>query len=287
MAIRETLAPQLPYLRRYARALTGSQATGDAYVRAALTALLTGDVELESYLTPRVALYRLFHTIWSRTEKLGGHERAAEDDGAADAEIRALAASARSALLLTAVEGFSITEAAHVLQAAPEDVEAQILEAQDAIERRPGSRILIIEDEAIIALDLESIVTELGHEVAGIATSKDEAVSLAHQEKPDLILADINLGAGGSGLEAVIEILRSFSVPVIFVTAYPESLLTGERPEPTHLITKPFVPETLQATIGQVLFLKNLNRPRGAEEDRIPAGVGSSATPAQGNRLTA
>jgi CheY-like chemotaxis protein len=278
MTIRETLAPQLPYLRRYARALTGSQAAGDAYVRAALTALLTGDAELESYLAPRVALYRLFHTIWSRTENLGGHDHAPSDDSAADAEVRALTASARSALLLTAVEGFSITEAAQVLQEAAEDVEAQILEAQEAIERRPGSRILIIEDEAIIALDLESIVTELGHEVAGIATSKAEAVSLAHQERPDLILADINLGAGGSGLEAVVEILRTFSVPVIFVTAYPESLLTGERPEPTHLITKPFVPETLQASIGQVLFLKNLNRRNSTGEDAHARAESGSAS---------
>ncbi len=284
MTIRETLAPQLPYLRRYARALTGSQTTGDAYVRAALTALLTGDVELESYLTPRVALYRLFHTIWSRTENLGGHD-ATPDDDAADAEVRALAACARSALLLTAVEGFSMTEAAQVLQEAPEDVEAQILEAQEAIERRLASRILIIEDEAIIALDLESIVTGLGHEVAGIATSKAEAVSLADKERPDLILADINLGAGGSGLEAVIEILGSFSVPVIFVTAYPESLLTGERPEPTHLITKPFVPETLQASIGQVLFLKNLNPPRSAGEDGHPIARASSV--AQSNAISA
>jgi CheY-like chemotaxis protein len=266
MGIREILAPQLPYLRRYARALTGSQAAGDAYVRAALNALLAGDAELESYLTPRVALYRLFHTIWARRADLPNCDRPLGEEGvAAGANLRRMTASARSALLLTAVEAFSITEAAYVLQEAPEDVEAQILEAQDAIERRPGSRILIIEDEAIIALDLASIVKRLGHDVAGVASSRSEAVSLAYKGRPDLILADIDLGAGGSGLEAVVEILRSVPVPVIFVTANPEALLTGERPEPTHLITKPFVPETLQATIGQVLFLRSLNRDRDAD----------------------
>jgi CheY-like chemotaxis protein len=277
MAIREVLAPQLPYLRRYARALTGSQAAGDAYVRATLTALLAGDAELESYLTPKVALYRLFHTIWTKTRDIADRDCRGEGDYAnADARLQRVTASARAALLLTAVEGFSITEAAHVLQEAPEDVEAEILEAQEAIERRPASRIMIIEDESIIALDLESIVNALGHQIAAIASSKGEAVALAYQERPDLILADTNLGAGGSGLEAVVEILRSVSVPVIFITAYPESLLTGERPEPTHLITKPFVPETLQAIIGQVLFLRSLNSARHESDDvpipAVPAG---------------
>jgi len=268
MTIREILAPQLPYLRRYARALTGSQAAGDAHVRAALNGLLTGDVELESYLTPRVALYRLFHTVWASAASLPNRDHPVGVNGiGADANLRLMPASARSALLLTTVEGFSITEAAHVLQEAPEDVEVQILDAQDVIDRRPGSRILIIEDEAIIALDLDSIVKGLGHDVAGIASSRSEAVSLAHERRPDLILTDINLGAGGSGLEAVVEILRSVSVPVIFVTANPEALLTGERPEPTHLVTKPFVPETLQATIGQVLFLRSLNGDDKADAD--------------------
>src|SRR6202166_5297994 len=67
MTITESLAPHLPYLRRYARALTGSQSSGDAYVRAALTALLAGRSDLSSDLPPRVALYRLFHVIWAGT----------------------------------------------------------------------------------------------------------------------------------------------------------------------------------------------------------------------------
>ena len=69
-----------------------------------------------------------------------------------------------------------------------------------------------------------------------------------------------NLGEGGSGIDAVTEILRTFDIPVIFITAYPERLLTGERPEPTYLITKPFLPETVQATIGQALFFHSLRR---------------------------
>ncbi len=260
MNITDALAPHLPYLRRYARALTGSQPSGDAYVRAALTALLAGKSELPTELPPRVALYRLFHAIWSASgeqlddvQPLGGEINPEE-------RLRALSASDRAALLLTAVEGFSLSEAGQILDEEPEEVERSIVEAQKAIERQLASRVLIIEDESIIALDLENLVGELGHKVVGTAATRDEAVNKARSQKPGLILADINLGEGGSGIDAVSEILRSFDIPVIFITAYPERLLTGERPEPTYLITKPFLPETVQATIGQALFFHSIKR---------------------------
>ncbi|MGQ0740965.1 MAG: response regulator [Alphaproteobacteria bacterium] len=260
MNVTESLAPHLPYLRRYARALTGSQASGDAYVRAALTALLAGRQELLEESSPRLGLYRLFHAIWSSSAERLEDEIGADPEGGPEERLKALAAPKRAALLLTAVEGFSLNEAAHILDVSSGEVERAILEAQAEIEQQLASRVLIIEDESIIALDLENLVTDLGHQVVATATTKDEAVAAARRHTPGLILADINLGEGGSGMEAVAEILRSFDVPVIFVTAYPERLLTGERPEPTYLVTKPFMPETVQATIGQALFFHSANR---------------------------
>jgi CheY-like chemotaxis protein len=261
MTTAQALAPHLPYLRRYARALTGSQQSGDAYVRAALTALLAGEQNLEASQAPRVALYRLFHSIWA--SPAGRY-----DDGNAEAEaaptpegrLLSLSAQRRAALLLTAVESFSLDEAATILDESPEAVERAIIDAQRAIETELVSRVLIIEDEPIIALDLENLVTELGHEVVATAASRDEAVKQAHLKKPGLVLADINLGEGGSGIDAVNDILNSFDIPVIFITAYPEKLLTGERPEPTYLIAKPFLPETVQATVGQALFFHPIKR---------------------------
>ncbi len=261
MTVTEALAPHLPYLRRYGRALTGSQASGDAYVRAALTALLAGKHQLPNDLPPRVALYRLFHVIWSSSA--GQLEDPMSFDVrhlTPEERLRSLSSADRAALLLTAVEGFSLSEAGRILGESPEEVEESIVDAQRAIERQLASRVLIIEDESIIALDLENLVVELGHKVVGTAATKDEAVNKARSQKPGLVLADINLGDGGSGIDAVTEILRSFDIPVIFVTAYPERLLTGERPEPTYLITKPFLPETVQATIGQALFFHSLRR---------------------------
>lgn len=260
MNVSQALAPHLPYLRRYARALAGSQQSGDAYVRAALTALLEGDHALDEELAPRVALYKLFHKIWSGTS--GRYEGASGDERADGPEERLLSLSAarRAALLLTAVESFSLDEAGSILEMTPEEVEKAIVEAQRAIESDLVSTVLIIEDEPIIALDLENLVTELGHEVVGTAATREQAVRQAISKKPGLILADINLGEGGSGIDAVSEILNSFDIPVIFVTAYPEKLLTGERPEPTYLIAKPFLPETVQATVGQALFFHPLKR---------------------------
>jgi CheY-like chemotaxis protein len=255
MSMSQTLAPHLPYLRRYARALTGSQSSGDTHVRAALTALLAGDHSLMEGVPPRVGLYRIFHAIWqSGAEHYDETAQAASTARNPEGRLKSLSASKRAALLLTAVEAFSLEEAAFIIDETPEEVEAAILGAQKTIDTQLASKVLIIEDEPIIALDLENLVTELGHKVVAIAATKDDAVAKAKSERPGLVLADINLGEGGSGIDAVSEILASFDIPVIFITAYPEKLLTGERPEPTYLIAKPFLPETVQATVGQALF---------------------------------
>ena len=255
MSMSQTLAPHLPYLRRYARALTGSQASGDTHVRSALTALLAGDQSLMEGVPPRVGLYRLFHAIWqSGAEHFDEAINTGTGTRSPEGRLKSLSAAKRAALLLTAVEAFSLEEAAFIVDESPEDVEKAILEAQKTIDSQLASKVLIIEDEPIIALDLENLVTELGHRVVAIAATKDDAVSKARSERPGLVLADINLGEGGSGIDAVSEILASFDIPVIFITAYPEKLLTGERPEPTYLIAKPFLPETVQATVGQALF---------------------------------
>ncbi len=250
----QAVAPYLPYLRRYARALTGSQDNGDAFVRAALRALVSKEARLDESLPPRHGLYKLFHGIWSAAAE---GQRNWQGDGelqSPDQRLMALSARPRAVLLLTAVEGFSLAETGAIIGAHPSEVEASVLEAQRAIERDLACRVLIIEDEPIIALDLESLVTELNHTVVASAATRDQAVRAALAHKPGLILADINLGEGGSGIDAVNDILSSFEVPVIFITAYPEKLLTGERPEPTYLIAKPFLPETVQATVGQALF---------------------------------
>ena len=254
MGLLDRLAPHLPYVRRYARALTGEQATGDAYVRAALEALAAGEASLPPHLTPRVALYHVFHTIWGGT---GAKLEPVEDGGEGRDPSRRLMRippRSRQAFLLTALEGFNPAEASQILDAGPGEIERLIASAQAEIDAELATDVLIIEDEPVIAADIEALVKELGHRVVDIAATRAEAVDAVSRHQPGLVLADIQLADGSSGIDAVKDILGRFNVPVIFITAFPERLLTGERPEPTFLITKPFQPETVKAAIGQALF---------------------------------
>jgi len=252
----QALMPHLPYLRRYARALTGSQESGDAYVRACLEAVLEGGMEVLGDLPPRQGIYRLFHVVWSSATKYeAGGEEPLDSAAAVEKRLLALPPGDREALLLTAVEGFSMAEAGTILGVSAEQVGALVGSAQRALETSLATDVLIIEDEPIIALDLEMLVQELGHRVQGVAATHQEALELARKDsRPGLVLSDVRLADGSSGIDAVRDILQSFDVPVIFITAYPERLLTGERPEPTYLITKPFSHEMVKATIGQALF---------------------------------
>ena len=254
MSLLARLAPHLPYVRRYARALTGDQVTGDQYVRVALEALAAGERTLDPGMSPRVALYHVFHAIWCTTgAKL---EAPIDDDRPTDAgrRLMRIAPRSRQAFLLTALEGFTPSEAAQILDTDFEEIDQLIAEAQAEIDAELATDVLIIEDEPVIAADIEALVRELGHQVLDIAATRTEAVDAVARRVPGLVLADIQLADGSSGIDAVKDILSKFDVPVIFITAFPERLLTGERPEPTFLITKPFQPETVKAAIGQALF---------------------------------
>jgi DNA-directed RNA polymerase specialized sigma24 family protein len=247
------LAPHLPYLRRYARALTGDQASGDAYVRATLEALASGQARLEASASPRAGLYQLFHALW---QGAGARLEPRRPGAGTDAlgRLMRIAPRSRQAFLLTALEGFTPDEAAQILGVDFDEVEDLIAQAQIEIEAELATDVLIIEDEPVIAADIEALVRELGHSIADVVATRQEAVDAAHRAAPGLVLADIQLADGSSGVDAVKDILREHDTPVIFITAFPERLLTGERPEPTFLITKPFRPETVKAAIGQALF---------------------------------
>ncbi len=260
MSLGQQLAPHLPFLRRYGRALTGSQTHGDKYVRATLEAIVAAPGEFPRDVEPRLGLYRMFQGIWASANYDIADERGDEMDGddspegAAEARLQRMTPLPRQALLLTAMEGFSTEDAAYLIEVEPDEVEALIAEAQAEIEKQTRTRVLIIEDEPMIAMDIETIVRDLGHEVTGVAVTRDEAVALAMEDRPGLVLADIQLADDSSGIDAVKDILAEFEVPVIFITAFPERLLTGERPEPTFLITKPFQRSTVKAAISQALF---------------------------------
>lgn len=261
MPLGEQVANNLPYLRRYARALTGSQSTGDAFVRQTLEAALADDELKASLAEGRVPLYRAFNKVWSSAyletaadPAAGGHEAAAHD------RLRAITPLNRQALLLTTLEDFSVDQAAEIMDLDSESVQKLVQEAVEEIDRESSTSVLIIEDEPLISMQLEDLVTSLGHEICGTAATRTQAQEVVADRTPGLVLADIQLADGSSGLDAVDDILALDSVPVIFITAYPERLLTGDRPEPTYLVTKPFKEATVRTAISQALFF-NSSRP--------------------------
>lgn len=263
MSLGQQLHPHLPFLRRYARALTGDQMHGDAYVRATLEAIVAAPDEFPADVDPRLGLYKIFHAIWSSSH-LDDVPAVFGTDGQeaiAQARLGRLTPLPRQALLLTALEGFTMEDAAYLIGTGTADVEALVEEALAAIETQTRAKVLIIEDEPIIAMDIETIVRDLGHEVTAIAVTREDAVREAMAQRPGLVLADIQLADDSSGIDAVKDILAEFSVPVIFITAFPERLLTGERPEPTFLITKPFQRSTVKAAISQALFFDEATAP--------------------------
>jgi CheY-like chemotaxis protein len=262
MSISQAIGPHLPLLRRYARALTGNQESGDRYVAASLEAILQAPNEFPRNVEPRVGLYQIFQKIWSAAQAPfeGPDEASDVREVITQRRLAALTPRSRQALLLTAMEGFSREEAAIILEADEDEILGLLTSAIAEIDRQTVTHVLIIEDEPIIAMDLEGIVEGLGHKVAAIADTRSSAVAAARSHNPGLVLADIQLADGSSGIDAVTDILNDFQVPVIFITAYPDRLLTGERPEPTFLITKPFQESTVQAAISQALFFESSAR---------------------------
>lgn len=214
----EALKASLPFARRFARALTGDQARGDAVVAACLR---HGLPDLPGHLALHAAIAR-------------------EVPDEPSSAVEPLSAIQRRLMLLTALEELSLEDTALVLGLSEAEATAELAAARENLKRAATTDVLIIEDEPLIAMDLRILVQQCGHRVVGLAASEDAALQLAEQHRPGLILADINLGRGGDGMNAVRRILRISHVPVIFITAYPQKLLTAEGLEPAFVINKPF-----------------------------------------------
>jgi DNA-directed RNA polymerase specialized sigma24 family protein/CheY-like chemotaxis protein len=265
--IADLVAPGLPYLRRFARALTGNQDSGDAYVVAMLETLVADKRSFDRDVSPKVATYKAFLQVW---RAMPINQRTASVSGGgvevvADRRIETLTPRPRQAFLLAGLEDFSTAEISVIMAVPDKEVKRLLDVASREIAEQISARVLIIEDEPLIALDIENLVTDIGHQVVGVAATRSSATAQAKTCNPGLVLADIQLADGSSGIEAVNDILKDINVPVIFITAYPERLLTGERAEPTFLVTKPFRPEMVKAIISQALFFEvNAGTKQGA-----------------------
>jgi CheY-like chemotaxis protein len=256
MSISQAISSHIPYLRRFSRALTGNQAGGDAYVLATLEAIVADPASFETTADVRASLYKYFLKVWGAMPVNDHVDQLdfSSDEQGVRRNLDAITLRPRIAFLLSSLEGFDVSEVARTLECSHDEATSLIDAAGKEIANQIQTDVLIIEDEPFIALDLQTLVEELGHRVVNVARTHREAIEAVHKEKPGLILADIQLADGSSGLEAVNQILGDFSVPVIFITAYPERFLTGTPPEPAFLVAKPFGVDSLKAVISQALF---------------------------------
>jgi DNA-directed RNA polymerase specialized sigma24 family protein/CheY-like chemotaxis protein len=251
------VAVELPYLRRFARALTGSQIIGDRFAEATLETIIADPSVIGGKVAIKTGLFRTFHNIWSSSH-LSPEDPVPSDSGleqTAQWRLQGLSENSREALLLNAIEGFAAHDIAEILSVSRSEAARLIETARDEMGTMVRGDVLIIEDEAIIAMDLQSIVTGMGHRAPDIARTRDAAIRVGIAKAPDLILADVQLADKSSGIDAVNALLAALGdVPVIFITAFPERLLTGARPEPAFLITKPYSEEQVRAAVSQAMF---------------------------------
>lgn len=256
MSLAAELSEQIPYLRRYARSVMGTQTSADNYVAALIEALISDPTSLPKGRDTRAGLYRMFVSLWSSIDLNLRDFGGAGSEVSAARNLQAISPLPRQAFLLVYVEGFPKDTAAFILDVDEDELDRLIDEAHSDIAAQVATKVLIIEDEPLIAMDIQAMVEDLGHTVTGIARTHSEATKMVAEDRPGIVLADIQLADGSSGLDAVNEILRDMSLPVIFITAFPERLLTGERPEPAFLVTKPFEPKAVSALISQALFFQ-------------------------------
>lgn len=258
-ALTDLIAAELPYLRRYARAITGSQSSGDTYAVAALETILEDNSAFDTSQPPRVALFKVLHGIWVSSDVAGMTPGATLGiEGKAHAHLSKLTPGTREALLLHTIEGFSFAEIGTIMSVPDTEAQQLVTIAREEMAKSISGAVLIIEDEPIIAMDLEAIVADMGHRITGNARTRAEAVQIGKADKPDLILADIQLADNSSGIDAVNDLLSALGdVPVIFITAFPERLLTGERPEPAFLIPKPYTEEQVRSAVSQAMFFSS------------------------------
>ena len=258
MDLSRKISYELPFLRRYARALTGSQENGDEFAVATLEAILKDRSLFEDGLDVRVGLFKTFHAIWLSSRETA-HVQATGLESKAQEHLASLTVNSREVLLLKTIEGFTVQEITEITGFDQNEVEALNRTALQEMENSIRGKVMIIEDETVIAADLSMIISDLGHSVTGVARTRTKAVTMGLETRPDLILADIHLADNSSGIDAINDLMKDMEeVPVIFITAYPERLLTGDKLEPAFLISKPYSEEQVASAVSQAMFFSSV-----------------------------
>jgi DNA-directed RNA polymerase specialized sigma24 family protein len=253
MSIRSTeIIDLLPSLRRYAAALVGDPARADGLVETCLERLLAEQANVRGRAL-RLTVFALFDLIHDETLGAGPTAAAVTPSDGLEHSLNDLPLEERKALLLVTVEHFSQSEAAAILRVSTAVVARRVLAARERMRRALSRKVLVIEDEPMMAMSIAHILTRMGHEVCGVAHTRRQALARVRETRPTLILADVRLRDGDNGIATVREIVREVSAPVIFVTGHAHDLVAEQQLRPTVVVGKPFAPHTLEAAVRRVL----------------------------------
>ena len=132
-------------------------------------------------------------------------------------------------------------------------------------------RILVVEDESIVAMDIKIRLQKLGYEILRIVSTGEEAVQVAMESQPDLILMDISLKGHMLGTEAAQKIHAVLDIPIVFLTAYSDAntLERAKESEPFGYITKPFEDNDLRVSLELALYRSKAERERKALTEKL------------------
>jgi CheY-like chemotaxis protein len=231
-------------LLRYARFFVADRDQTDRLVQS----VMISD-HLQDRPSPSAHIRLLDETIHSM-------DSLAAEDGEIRSPLAKIPRSGRRAIALSQTEFLGKEGAANHLGISLHELDDAIENALETMISLFSAKVMIVEDQPIISMDLEAIVGDFGCGVHSVVRNYDDGVIESEKITPDLVLCDIVLSGERSGIDLAHHIVERYRSPLIFITAFPEKLLIGApRPEPTFLITKPFQRSTIKQAMFQALAI--------------------------------
>ncbi|WP_439815604.1 response regulator [Zavarzinia sp. CC-PAN008] len=253
-----TLLDELPRLRRFACLLTGSRRVGDDLLRQSLQAYVAGSTD---DLPPGGGVLRLLADLAAATPSQGPSTRGpaasavpvADEDRLAE-NLLILPLGQRLAVLLVGVHGLAYGQAARIAGVSEFEIRRDLMAGRRLLLRRSLPPVLVIENERLVGEHIAGILEDMGHRVSGPACTGAEALALARADRPSLILADIDLGDGASGIVVGREIVRLTQAKLIYVTGFPSRVIMEQsRGDNAMVLAKPFAPESLRVAVNRAM----------------------------------
>lgn len=252
------LYEHLPHLRRYARALTGRTEDGDDLVTRCVEAAVMAPTRFGVPGSSRAPLYALINALFDG-EREG---RPLQSGNPIERALNALPEAERRLYLLCALEELPLPEAARVVGMTVDRAERALSRAREALRDTLKARVLVVEDNAVAAIDLTEMITEMGHEVCGTAATEREALTLVNAERPTLALLDVGLARGDNGIAVAQKLRDLFGLPVIFVTGCSGEFDRLGLSPMGPVIRKPFTPEAVRDAVTHAVFAPRRPEPR-------------------------